>query len=141
MIKLRFLAVLGLCAAFPAAAQGLSAGELLPEVEKCSLRLTGEAPPMDPDADALVLKVGKADIGGGVTSHLFYFAPGKAGQPDHFGLLLDATVNAVRQALPDLARPVQVNGYHRDLTPIADPDGSSNGDGKSLLACRADPLT
>ena len=127
----------GLAAA--AGAQGPSAGELLPDVRNCSLTLTGERPPMDQDAEALVLKVGKADVGAGVTSHLFYFAPGKEGRRDDFGLLLDAPLEVVRKKLPALARPTKVNGYTRDVSPVGDPDGSGNGDGKTLLVCRADP--
>jgi hypothetical protein len=92
---------------------------------------------MDPDAEALVLKVGKADLGGGVTSHLFYFAPGKEGRRDDFGLLLDAPLDVVREKLPALARRTKVNGYVRDVTSVGDPDGSGNGAGKTLLMCRA----
>jgi hypothetical protein len=135
----RILAMCGLLAAFPAGAQGLSASELLPEVRKCTLTLTGERPPIDEQAEAMVLKVGAAAIGGGVTSHLFYFAPGKDGRRDDFGLLLDAPIEVVRKALPALARPADLNGYRREVAPIGDPDGSSSGAAKTLLVCRAEP--
>lgn len=120
-------------------AQGLNATELLPEVEQCSLKLTGERPPMDPEADALVLKVGSGTVGAGITSHLFYFAPGKDGRPDDFGLLLDAPVEIVAKALPDYAEEQELHGYRRQLTTIGDPDGSGQGEQKSLLVCRAGP--
>jgi hypothetical protein len=137
MIRLILSVALALAAVTLAAAEGLSAGELLPDVQNCNLTLTGERPPMDPDAEALVLKVGKADLGGGVTSHLFYFAPGKEGRRDDFGLLLDAPLDVVREKLPALARRTKVNGYVRDVTSVGDPDGSGNGAGKTLLMCRA----
>jgi hypothetical protein len=139
MIKRISVFLLGACATVAAAAQGLSASELLLEIQNCTLTLSGERPPMDADADAMVLKVGKADIGGGVTSHLFYFAPAKDGGLDDFGLLLDAPLGVVRQALPALAKPAKLNGYHRGISSIGDPDGSSNGEGKTLLACKAHP--
>jgi hypothetical protein len=137
MIGKVLLSMAGICAAAAAAAQGLSASELLPEVRDCTLTLSGERPPIEAEAEAMVLKVGKAEVGGGVTSHLFYFAPGKDGQRDDFGLLLDAPVEVVRTALPALAEPTKRNGYHRSISPIGDPDGSGNGEGKTLLACRA----
>lgn len=130
---------IGLASAGVAQAQGLSAGELLPDVENCTLTLAGERPPIDEDAEAMVLKVGKADVGAGVTAHLFYFAPGKDGKRDDFGLLLDAPVEVVRTKLPALAKPTKVNGYLREVSPVADPDGSGNGQGKTLLVCRARP--
>jgi hypothetical protein len=126
-------------AAMPAAAQGLSAKELLPDVQDCSLTLTGERPPIEQDAEAMVLKVGKAEVGAGVMAHLFYFAPGKDGRRDDFGLLLDAPVDVVRKKLPALAKPAKVNGYVREISPVGDPDGSGNGEGKTLLVCRAGP--
>jgi hypothetical protein len=119
--------------------QGLSASELLSDVRDCSLTLTGERPPIDQDAEAMVLKVGKAEVGAGVTAHLFYFAPGKDGKRDDFGLLLDAPVEVVRRKLPALAKPTKVNGYLRDISAVGDPDGSGNGEGKTLLVCRAGP--
>jgi hypothetical protein len=137
MIGKIFLLATGICAAAAAVAQGLGAGELLPEVRDCTLTLSGERPPVDAEADAMVLKVGKAEVGGGVTSHLFYFAPGKDGARDDFGLLLDAPVQVVRAALPALAQPAKLNGYHRGIYPIGDPDGSSGGEEKTLLACKA----
>jgi hypothetical protein len=138
MIRLVLFVWVGFAAATCAAAEGLSAGELLPDVQNCSLTLSGERPPIDEDADAMVLKVGKAEVGGGVTSHLFYFAPGKGGKPDEFGLLLDAPVEVVRNKLPALAKTTKVNGYVRDISPVGDPDDSGNGEGKTLLVCRAD---
>ena len=70
-------AALVLC--WPAHAQGLSAYELLMEVENCSLTLGGQAPKFDPEAQAVILTVAKADVGGGITAHLFYFGPRKEG--------------------------------------------------------------
>ena len=119
-------------------AQGLNAYELLLEVEKCSLTLSGQAPKIDPEADALILTVGKTDVGQGITAHLFYFAPGKAGARDDFGLILDAEPERVAKALPQYAQPVAANGYRRELTSIGDPDGSGEGKSKSLLVCRAE---
>jgi hypothetical protein len=127
-----------LCLPWPAGAQGLNAYELLLEVEKCSLTLGGQAPKMDPQADALILTVEKSDVGQGITAHLFYFAPGKAGARDDFGLILDAEPEQVAKALPQYAQPKAANGYQRELTPIGDPDGSGEGKGKSLLVCRGE---
>jgi hypothetical protein len=128
----------GLLVSWPAGAQGLSAYELLLEVEKCSLTLGGEAPKFDPEADALILNVGKSDIGRGITAHLFYYAPGRDGARDDFGLILDATPEAVAEALPHYAQSRMTNGYRRELAPIGDPDGSGGGTGKALLVCRGE---
>ncbi len=125
-----------LALAWPAHAQGLSAYELLLEVESCSLTLGGEAPKIDPEAQALILSVTSANVGPGVTAHLFYFSPGKDGARDDFGLILDAEPAVAAKALPQFARPKVVNGYRRELTAIGDPDGSGQGKGKSLLVCR-----
>lgn len=124
--------------AFPWAthAQELSAYELLLEVEKCSLTLGGEAPKFDPEAQAMILKVASSNVGPGITAHLFYFAPGKDGARDDFGLILDAEPAAVAKALPQYAQPKVTNGYRRELTAIGDPDGSGQGKSKSLLVCR-----
>jgi len=118
-------------------AEGLSAAELLKEVENCSLKLTGEGPPIDAEAQAMIVKVGEAVLAKGVSAHLFYFSPGKDGAPDDFGLILDATPAQVTKALPRLAQPKDVNGYQRDLEPIGDPDGTGNGQEKTLFVCRA----
>jgi hypothetical protein len=139
MIRLALLAVVGFVVATAAGAQGLSAGELLPDVRDCTLTLSGERPQIDQDAEAMVLKVGKSEVGAGVTAHLFYFAPGRDGKRDDFGLLLDAPLEVVRKKLPALAKPIQVNGYLREVSAVADPDGSGNGERKTLLVCRAGP--
>jgi hypothetical protein len=118
-------------------ADGLSAAELLKEVENCSLKLTGEGPPIDAEAEAMIVKVGEAVLAKGVSAHLFYVSPGKDGKPDDFGLILDATPAQVAKALPRFAKPKDVNGYLRDLEPIGDPDGTGNGQEKTLLVCRA----
>jgi hypothetical protein len=123
-------------ASWPAHAQGLSAYEVLMEVENCSLALGGQAPKFDPEAQAMILSVAKSDVGHGITAHLFYFAPGKAGARDDFGLILDAEPGVVAQALPQYAQPKAANGYRRELTAIGDPDGSGDGKGKALLVCR-----
>jgi hypothetical protein len=128
----------GLLVGWAAGAQGLNAYELLLEVEKCSLTLGGEAPKFDPEADAMILTVAKSDIGKGITAHLFYYAPGRDGARDDFGLILDATPEAVTKALPHYAQTRMANGYRRELAPIGDPDGSSGGAGKSLLVCRGE---
>jgi len=135
----RFLTVAGflLVCASPAGAQGLSASELVKEVENCSLKLTGEAPPIDAEAQAMIVKVEEAALAKGVTAHLFYFAPGKDGRADDFGLILDATPAQVKKALPRYAKAREVNGYTRDLEPIGDPDGTGAGQDKTLFVCRA----
>jgi hypothetical protein len=105
------------------------------------LTLGGEAPKFDPEAQAMILKVAGANVGPGITAHLFYFAPGKDGVPDDFGLILDAEPAVVAKALPQYAQSRIVNGYRRELTAIGDPDGSGEGKGKSLLVCRAGGLS
>ena len=122
----------------PAGAQGLNAYELLLEVENCSLTLGGQAPKLDPEAQAMILAVAKSDVGQGITAHLFYFAPGKDGARDEFGLILDAEPGAVARALPGYAQTKRANGYRRELGPIGDPDGSGAGKGKALLVCRGE---
>lgn len=118
-------------------ADGLSASELLKEVENCSLKLTGEAPPIDVQAQAMIVKVTEALLAKGVTAHLFYFAPGKDGKADDFGLILDAPPAQVQKVLPRLAKARDANGYRRKLESIGDPDGSGNGQDKTLIVCRA----
>lgn len=125
-----------LALSWPTHAQGLSAYELLMEVERCSLTLGGQAPKFDPEAQAMILTVAKSEVGRGITAHLFYFAPGKQGGRDDFGLILDAEPAVVAKALPQYAQIETVNGYRRELTAIGDPDGSGEGKGKSLLVCR-----
>jgi hypothetical protein len=126
----------GLVLSGPGRTQGLGAYELLKEVESCSLTLGGQAPKFDPEAEAVVLTVASSDVGHGITAHLFYFAPGKGGARDDFGLILDAEPAAVAKALPQYAQTKAVNGYRRELTAIGDPDGSADGKGKALLVCR-----
>jgi hypothetical protein len=130
---------LALSAALPAAAEGLTAKQLLPDVEKCSLKLTGNAPEIDPEAQAMVLRVEKATLAKGLTAHLFYFAPGKDGKADDFGLILDGPPALVAKALPRYAAAKRVNGYTRELRTIGDPDGTGGGEDKTLLVCTATP--
>ena len=127
-----------LALSWPTHAQGLSAYELLMEVERCSLTLGGQAPKFDPEAQAMILTVAKSEVGRGITAHLFYFAPGMEGARDDFGLILDAEPAVVTKALPQYAQSKAVNGYRRELTAIGDPDGSGEGKGKSLLVCRGE---
>jgi len=131
--------VLALSLADAAFAQGLTAKELLPEIENCTLTLGGQPPQVDQAADAMVITVGAADIGAGVTSHLFYYAPNRDGGGHTFGLILDATPEVIAKSLPQYARSKKANGYRRELTDFGDPDGTSDGQGKSLLVCRAQP--
>jgi hypothetical protein len=133
-LHLCFLA--SLCAAVPAVADELNAKELLPEIEKCTLKLGGQRPDIDPDAQALIVKVGRGTVGKGITAHLFYFARGKDGRQDDFGLILDATPEAVAKVLPHYAVEKSVNGYRRQLQPIGDPDESAQGQSKSVLVCK-----
>lgn len=132
--------VLALMLAGIAFADGLTAKELLPEVENCTLTLSGKPPQIDEAADAMVITVGAADIGAGVTSHLFYYAPNRDGRGHTFGLILDATPEVIAKSLPHYARPKTANGYRRELSGFGDPDGTSDGQGKSLLVCRAQPV-
>ncbi len=137
MVRVSVCLLFAVWAAAPAGAAGLSAAELIKEVEHCSLRLTGDVPPIDADAQAMIVKVGEAVLAQGVTAHLFYFAPGKDGRKDDYGLILDAPADTVQKVLPEFARGREVNGYWRDLEPIGDPDGSGSGQDKSLFVCRA----
>ncbi len=137
MVRVSVCLLFALWAAAPAGAAGLSAAELIKEVEHCSLRLTGDMPPIDENAQAMIVRVGEAVLAQGVTAHLFYFAPGKDGRKDDYGLILDAPVDTVEKALPAFAGGREVNGYWRDLEPIGDPDGSGYGQDKSLFVCRA----
>ena len=116
-----------------------AAGAVTREVDPGSrptVTLGGEAPKIDPEAQAMIVKVTGANVGPGITAHLFYFAPGKDGARDDFGLILDAEPATVAKALPQYAQPKMANGYRRELTAIGDPDGSGQGKGKSLLVCR-----
>jgi hypothetical protein len=87
-------------------------------------------------ADAIVLALPTSGSVRGLLVNGFYFAPGRHGG-DQYGLVINAPLDVVANAFPELARRQTVNGYLRRLTRLSDETGDRGARIRTLLSCTA----
>ena len=87
-------------------------------------------------ADAVVLALPTSGAVRGLLVNAFYFAPGRHGG-DQYGLVINAPLDVVAKAFPELAGRQTVNGYLRRLVRLSDETGGMGARRKTLLSCTA----
>jgi hypothetical protein len=71
----------------------------------------------------------------GVLVNAFYFAPGRGGNADAYGLVFNAPIEAVARTFPEFTGRHVVNGHLRKLLRLSDETGEDSGRAKTLLMC------
>lgn len=87
-------------------------------------------------ADAVVIALPASGAIRGLLVNEFYFAPGRYGG-EQYGLVINAPLDAVANAFPELAGRQTVNGYLRRLSRLSDETGERGARRKTLLSCTA----
>ena len=91
--------------------------------------------PMDPYAEAVLISLPSAGAVHGFLINTFYFAPAKGTKKENYGLVFNAPLEAVVEALPELAGRETVNGYLRRLSRLSDETGERSAGRRTLLMC------
>jgi hypothetical protein len=86
--------------------------------------------------DAVILALPTSGAVRGLLVNGFYFAPGRQGG-DQYGLVINAPLDVVANAFPELAGRQTVNGYLRRLVRLSDETGDTGARRKTLLSCTA----
>jgi hypothetical protein len=129
--------VTGLAAAMSCArAEPLSFDELYQGVSECRFDLSRyNDVPMEPYAEALLISLPMAGAVHGLLVDTFYFAPAKDGKGESYGLVFNAPLEVVIDAIPELAGRATVNGYLRRLSRLSDDTGDRSASRRTLLVC------
>jgi hypothetical protein len=137
MPLLQFLLAVALAvAALSAGAEPPSFDDLYRGVSECRFDLSRyNDVPMDPYAEAVLISLPQAGAVGGFLINTFYFAPAKGGKKENYGLVINAPLEAVVEALPQLAGRETINGYLRRLSRLSDETGDRNAGRRTLLVC------
>jgi len=127
----------GLAAAISSArAEPLSFDELYQGVSECRFALSRyNDVPMEPYAEAVLIALPMAGAVHGLLIDTFYFAPAKGGKGESYGLVFNAPLEAVIDAIPELAGRATVNGYLRRLSRLSDETGDRSAGRRTLLLC------
>jgi hypothetical protein len=87
-------------------------------------------------ADAVIVALPASGSVRGLLVNGFYFAPGRQGG-DQYGLVINAPLDTVANAFPELAGRQTVNGHLRRLSRLSDETGDRGARRKTLLSCTA----
>jgi len=110
--------------------------ELYRGVSECRFDLSRYTDlPMDPYAEAVLIALPNAGAVKGFLVSVFYFSPAHEGRGEDYGLVFNAPLEAVADALPELAARATVNGYLRRLSRLSDETGDRAARNKTLLHC------
>ncbi|HTT36626.1 MAG TPA: hypothetical protein VMH32_03015 [Burkholderiales bacterium] len=110
--------------------------ELYRGVSECRFDLSRYTDlPMDPYAEAVLIALPNAGAVKGLLVSVFYFSPAREGRGEDYGLVFNAPLEAVADALPELAVRANVNGYLRRLSRLSDETGDRTARNKTLLHC------
>jgi hypothetical protein len=117
-------------------AEPLSFDELYQGVSECRFDLSRYNDiPMEPFAEALLISLPMAGAVHGLLINTFYFAPAKGGKGESYGLVFNAPLEVVVDAIPELAGRTTVNGYLRRLSRLSDETGDRSASRRTLLLC------
>lgn len=85
-------------------------------------------------ADAVIVALPNSGAVRGLLITGFFFSPGRGGE-DKYGLVINAPLDVVAGAMPELAGPHMVNGYLRSLVRLSDETNEPGAKRKTLLVC------
>ena len=110
--------------------------ELYRGVSECRFDLSRYTDlPMEPYAEAVLIALPNAGAVQGFLVNVFYFSPAREDSGEDYGLVFNAPLEAVANALPELAARATVNGYLRRLSRLSDETGDRAAGNKTLLHC------
>jgi hypothetical protein len=104
-------------------------------VSGCSLQMDRYRVMVDAEDDGVLIALPAGGAVRGLVVTSFYFAPGRGGQGDGYGLLFNAPLEAVVRSFPEFAGKHTVNGHLRELLRLSDKTGLDSGRRKTLLMC------
>ena len=107
-------------------------------VSECRLDMTRYSADtlVEPFSDGLIISLPTAGAVRGLLITAFYFAPGRAGSADQYGLVFNAPIDAVASTFPEFASKHTVNGYLRRLARLSDETGDDKAVRQTLLVCK-----
>jgi hypothetical protein len=92
---------------------------------------------VEPFSEGVVIALPAGGAVRGVVITAFYFAPGRAGGAEQYGLVFNAPIDTVASTFPDFASRRTVNGYVRQLSRLSDETGDEKDVRKTLLMCKS----
>lgn len=104
-------------------------------VTECSLDLARYGAVLDPHQEAVVIALPSARAVNGLLIDSFFFAPGHDGEPERYGLLINAPLDVVGNGIPEFRGQRSVNGHLRDLVRLSDRSREPSAARKTLLLC------
>lgn len=134
-------AVICLCFAFSgtvtasARAELPSFEEFFAGVSECGLDMTRFGALLDSYGEGAVIALPGAGARRGFLIDSFYVVPRRGQMPAQYGLLINAPLEAARQAFPEYVERATVNGHLRQLTRMSAFSRSSPVARKTLLVC------
>jgi hypothetical protein len=87
-------------------------------------------------ADAILLNLPSSGALSGILVTQFYFAPGRNGKHDDYGVVFNAPLPHVASALPQIAAQVILGTHERELVSLARETGNPRNNSQALLICR-----
>lgn len=123
--------------AVPAAAEQPSFDMFFSGVSECRLDMTRFGALLDSYGEGAVIALPSAGAVRGFLVDSFYVAPSQGQTPAQYGLLVNAPLEAVRQAFPEYAQRANVNGHLRRLVRMSELTRASGAGRKTLLLCTA----
>ncbi len=92
--------------------------------------------PLLTGSDAILINLPSSGALSGILVTQFYFAPGRNGKHDDYGVVFNAPFSQVASTFPEIAANVILNGRERELVPLARETGNSRNKSQTLLICR-----
>ncbi|MFN0316160.1 MAG: hypothetical protein ACKVQA_14115 [Burkholderiales bacterium] len=87
-------------------------------------------------SDAILINLPSSGALSGILVTQFYFAPGRNGKHDDYGVVFNAPLPHVASALPELAAQVILGTHERELVSLARETGNPRNNSQTLLICR-----
>ena len=124
--------------ACPARAEPPSFDDFYRGVSECRLDMSRYAADtlIEPLGEGVMIALPTAGAVRGFLITAFYFAPGRTGGAEQYGLVFNAPIDAVASAFPEFASRQTVNGYVRRLARLSDETGDEKAARKTLLVCK-----
>lgn len=104
-------------------------------VTECSLDLARYGEALAPYHEAVVIALPSAKAVNGLLIDSFFFSPGHDGEPERYGLLINAPLEVVGKDIPELVGRRSVNGHLRDLVRMSERSREQSAARKTLLLC------
>ncbi|MSQ58126.1 MAG: hypothetical protein EXR36_00320 [Betaproteobacteria bacterium] len=132
---MRSLMALALQCSHAVGATALSFETVLERVRACQID-TALYRPFLAHPGAILINLPSSGALSGILVTQFYFAPGRNGKHDDYGVVFNAPLAHVASTLPEFAAQAIVNAHERELVPLARETGNPRDKSQTLLICR-----